>query len=310
MFINQQLSSLNFHPAYIAINQQLCSLNFHPVYFAKEISCTLRLIFLFIIKKMAVLDLPNEIFLGIAENLESQRDLSSFTQTNTRLYHLLSDHLYENNIKRHGSSALLWAAYHGHEKPVRRLLAKGADANVPVAESEAVARVIEEKGGEPEYLAEWTPLMLAAENGHGAVVKLLLENGADSNSDADDSPLHLAAQNRHEAVVELLIENGANINSDCYLRTPLTLAAENGRKAVVRLLLDRGADVEDCYISALGAASLEGHKETVQMLLDWGADPNARAGHLYYKHPLIAASLGGHTEIVQLLLDRGGRHPC
>jgi ankyrin repeat domain-containing protein 50 len=51
-----------------------------------------------------------------------------------------------------------------------------------------------------------TPLLLAAERGHGAMVKLLLEMGKiDINSKDDSSytPLTLAAARGHEAVVKL-----------------------------------------------------------------------------------------------------------
>jgi ankyrin repeat protein len=61
----------------------------------------------------------------------------------------------------------------------------------------------------------FTPLHVAAENSHEAVVWILLEcnaeiNAADKNS---KTPLHAAAKNRHEAVVQLLLEHDPDVNA-------------------------------------------------------------------------------------------------
>lgn len=88
-------------------------------------------------------------------------------------------------------------------------------------------------------------LFTAAQNGQIQVVKrLLAEKGA--NVDQKDNngwtPLNIAAQNGHSNVVELLLAKGAKIdqaNSNGW--TPLNSASLNGHSNVVELLLAKGA---------------------------------------------------------------------
>jgi ankyrin repeat protein len=60
------------------------------------------------------------------------------------------------------------------------------------------------------------------------------------------SPLGIAAANGHaSAVKELLRYKGININSMNAGKSPLTLAAEHGHLAVFKLLLLAGARIDD-----------------------------------------------------------------
>jgi hypothetical protein len=92
----------------------------------------------------------------------------------------------------------------------------------------------------------FTPLYVAACEGHVAVVTALVEAGADKEAaDADGcTPLHVAACEGHVAVVKTLVEAGADKEAaDADGCTPLHVAACEGHVAVVTALVTLGADI-------------------------------------------------------------------
>jgi cytohesin len=94
----------------------------------------------------------------------------------------------------------------------------------------------------------FTALHHAAEEGQTSVVRMLLAAGADVNvKSVDGTPLMLAADRGHDAVVQLLLAtNQVDINAmDEHGRTALAHAVEGGPKAVANLLRAHGAQDDE-----------------------------------------------------------------
>jgi ankyrin repeat protein len=127
-----------------------------------------------------------------------------------------------------------------------------------------------------------TPLYVAAQNDHLAVVRCLVNDlGADTSQAFGDgaTPLHIAAQQGHLGVVRCMLgELGADVNQARHCgSTPLHIAARNGHLPVVRCLVKEfGADVDrvknDGVTPLMIAASMK-HENVVEFLLKYGANP-------------------------------------
>ncbi|MBD3293607.1 MAG: hypothetical protein GF393_11840, partial [Armatimonadia bacterium] len=211
------------------------------------------------------------------------------------------------------TQSLHQAAYVGSVSEVSRHLENGADVNGNV------------RG--------WTPLALAAGEGHDATVRALLDAGADpevrGGPPGEMTALETAVEGRHLSTVRLLLDRGASPNGEGESQwPPLVRAAHNNDVAIIRELIDRGA-AEDAQILALAAyyavsegaakayealvdagakprlfdAAAAGSAKLVARLLDEGADPNGMPGA--NATPLYAAAGNGHAEITRLLLAAG-----
>jgi len=75
--------------------------------------------------------LAPELLLSVANKLEHPKDLNALIQTCRRFYSILDRELYRADVRWHGSSALLWAAKHGHVGTLQKSLAEGADPSGP-----------------------------------------------------------------------------------------------------------------------------------------------------------------------------------
>ncbi|KAL5339546.1 ankyrin repeat-containing domain protein [Aspergillus crustosus] len=278
---------------------------------------------------MSFLVLPPELLLMIAERLESQSDLNALSQTSKPLYSILSDTLYQNNIKEHNSSALFWAATAGSIGTLKQALLSAADFNTrdeyrltPLIYAAIhghfdVARLLIQHGA--DFYIEgrcskrpWDKcgpaLHEAASRGKTRVVQLLLDLGADVNhrGGAHGHALEAAICAGDTHTVQVLVNNGANIELPGFYDTLLIAAAIMGNVDIALILLEHGANVnaQDGVLGPpLQAAADGGHTDVVQLFLDWNADVNAYGG--YYHTALIAAREGEFTDIEELLLENG-----
>lgn len=127
--------------------------------------------------------------------------------------------------------------------PNRQLWQAASDGDLSTVQS-ALA-----KGGQVDFHGKrgFTPLAIAAKNGHLDVVKFMLDRGAnidDRDNDRHKTPLLAASFDGHLDVVKYLVDHGANVNMQAINSwTPLHDAAYRGLVDIVKYLVDHGADL-------------------------------------------------------------------
>ncbi len=141
---------------------------------------------------------------------------------------LLQDGADVSAAQGYGMTALHWAAMRGDVELADMLL--GAGANLKAA----------------TRIDGTMPLLLAAENGHTAVIGSLLAAGADAKA-ADrngTTALMLAAAAGKADALRLLVQHGADVNARERVmdRTALMFAAGKDRVAAIEVLAQAGAD--------------------------------------------------------------------
>ncbi|KOS23162.1 Ankyrin-3 [Escovopsis weberi] len=161
--------------------------------------------------------------------------------------------------------ACLWGQHHVAEV----LLSLGADPDMGIKAD--------------EDRRDWSPLVVAADDGYERCVQLLLEHNADPNLPGpteNGGALRYAAVNGHLGVCKLLLEQRANPNSPSINPPILTQVLQwfqgtKNQEEIFELLLSHGADpnAKDDEGEPLLLAAVNGCMGLfVQKLLDHGAD--------------------------------------
>ena len=159
-------------------------------------------------------------------------------------------------------------------------------------------------------------LRAAASKGCLAAVRFLVEEGV-NKTDSDkqgQTPLMLATQNDHLAVVQFLEQQQPTdkATNDMLLMKKglntcdaLRAAVERGAVEAVRFLVEEGVSKDDGDKDGwtpLLRAVKKNHMGVIQYLLEQGADKEK--GNNKGSSPLLVAAEGGHLAVVQYLLEQ------
>lgn len=150
-----------------------------------------------------------------------------------------------------------------------------------------------------------TPLLLAARNGHVAVVKTLILHKADLNHLNEDkvNALQLAVESGNEALVKLLIAGGADITLRNDIEQGLLHLAPSREVGEILMAMGADPDVKDAEgVTPLHHATMRGDLPLLTLLIEFNADVNrADNGGLT---PLHLAAQYDHAAIAEFLLGQ------
>lgn len=206
----------------------------------------------------------------------------------------------DHSCSAHGTNwepALHVSTQNGHHEIMGKLIAHGADVNVPFG-----------------FLRQ-SPIRVACFTRDLEAVSILLRSGAKVNGMAEDYGVTVLMSAAHVGQSDILLEliaYGADVNTvasaKAYGKTALQFACEEGHLDVVKILIINHADINapagpNRGVTALQAAAIKGHGKICQILVERGADIAALASPVGGMTAIDGAAKYGRIDIVKYLLD-------
>jgi ankyrin repeat protein len=198
--------------------------------------------------RVGLLSLPTELILLLAESCLDQRDISRLVCTNRYLSNVLWEPLLSNNIRNHGSTALLWAAANNNIDLAEQLVHLGANLETSphYLEHADIPRVGRYWGRNVPSNGSSTPLCYAVQRHNLAMVELLVGAGAlvVAQQGVGMGPFEYAFAAKNAAIVNILVGQLWTVDAPVGQNgeTPLQLACRNRYVDGVRRLLEKKAD--------------------------------------------------------------------
>ena len=197
-------------------------------------------------------------------------------------------------------TALYIACERGYADVAKFLLDKKADAGICDTEK-----------GTLRSSTKYSPLTIAARNGHLAVVKVLLSSGIDieARDDGNRTALYAAAAGNKPDVVRFLCESNAKVNILARRNSwsPLSAAIHEGYVEVVKTLLKYGKGIDlEMRIegkTVLYDAVKANRPDIVRLLCESNAKVNVFCNES--DTPLTIAAEEGFIEVIRVLLKYG-----
>ncbi|GFF57805.1 hypothetical protein IFM51744_09338 [Aspergillus udagawae] len=254
---------------------------------------------------MPLLDLPNEMFLSIAQSFDCAREISSLARVNRRTYFLLVSTLYNFNIQQQNASALQWAAK--NERPLMAVVMLDKyhyDVNAIDLDSN-------------------TPLVNAVIHGSTRVVRVLLARpNIDVNfrNERGRCALWWAAYLGHTDILQLLL-GCDDIEVDIAGRfgvvgrenflTPLSMAVTEGHGQIVQHLLETrrvNVNASDQHGRPLILHVISTKDRKMMEILFRDENLNVSCRNRYGRTPLHYSVSKGQTELTTVLLGHPGTY--
>lgn len=242
---------------------------------------------------------------------------------------------FVNELNQDGSVDSKKLFYTDDPDEIKKLLAQGADPNFILDDQlygtqtpllyqvtnrmgnsnkakyvTQIAKMLLDKGADPNFQGKTTPIYGAAASGLTEVVKMLLAKGAKVSS--TDDILMSPSYYGYRDIVKLLLDKGANLNfRNEEGATPLYYAVDGVHEEIVKLLLDKGADPNGLGLygkplmfnfTFLGNKNVAKMKAIFKLLLDKGADPNTK--DRYDRKPFLSAMIY-RPDWMKMFLDKG-----